>query len=134
MVPRRADARAFRFHYSPELNPAEHLWDSIREECFANQVHSDGGFPGFPCAAGFRMSSVAACAAVWRRVRTGLVRPRRTSDPRAWSSSSIGRGRGCGPESGWTIRALSGVTRAQGAEAQWLRRAGPPVPASWWAG
>lgn len=24
--------------YSPELNPAEHLWEAIREECFANNV------------------------------------------------------------------------------------------------
>lgn len=24
--------------YSPELNPAEHLWEAIREQCFANQV------------------------------------------------------------------------------------------------
>jgi transposase len=24
--------------YSPELNPAEHLWDSLRERCFANHV------------------------------------------------------------------------------------------------
>ncbi|WP_436411680.1 transposase, partial [Variovorax ginsengisoli] len=22
--------------YSPELNPAEHLWESLREDCFAN--------------------------------------------------------------------------------------------------
>ena len=27
--------------YSPELNPAEHLWDSLREECFANHVFSN---------------------------------------------------------------------------------------------
>ena len=27
--------------YSPELNPAEHLWEAIREECFANHVFSD---------------------------------------------------------------------------------------------
>lgn len=27
--------------YSPELNPAEHLWEALREECFANQVFSD---------------------------------------------------------------------------------------------
>lgn len=27
--------------YSPELNPAEHLWESIREECFANHVFAD---------------------------------------------------------------------------------------------
>lgn len=26
--------------YSPELNPAEHLWEAIREECFANHVFS----------------------------------------------------------------------------------------------
>jgi len=24
--------------YSPELNPAEHLWESLREDCFANYV------------------------------------------------------------------------------------------------
>ena len=24
--------------YSPELNPAEHLWEALREECFANHV------------------------------------------------------------------------------------------------
>lgn len=24
--------------YSPELNPAEHLWDALREDCFANHV------------------------------------------------------------------------------------------------
>lgn len=24
--------------YSPELNPAEHLWESLREDCFANHV------------------------------------------------------------------------------------------------
>ena len=27
--------------YSAELNPAEHLWEALREECFANQVFSD---------------------------------------------------------------------------------------------
>lgn len=27
--------------YSPELNPAEHLWDSLREDCFANHVFAD---------------------------------------------------------------------------------------------
>ena len=27
--------------YSPELNPAEHLWEAIREECFANHVFAD---------------------------------------------------------------------------------------------
>jgi len=27
--------------YSPELNPAEHLWEALREECFANHVFSD---------------------------------------------------------------------------------------------
>ena len=26
--------------YSPELNPAEHLWDAVREDCFANTVFS----------------------------------------------------------------------------------------------
>ena len=24
--------------YSPELNPAEHLWEALREQCFANHV------------------------------------------------------------------------------------------------
>ncbi len=24
--------------YSPELNPAEHLWEALREDCFANTV------------------------------------------------------------------------------------------------
>lgn len=27
--------------YSPELNPAEHLWKSIRQDCFANHVFKD---------------------------------------------------------------------------------------------
>jgi hypothetical protein len=27
--------------YSPELNPAEHLWESLREDCFANHVFAD---------------------------------------------------------------------------------------------
>ena len=27
--------------YSPELNPAEHLWEALREECFANHVFTD---------------------------------------------------------------------------------------------
>ena len=27
--------------YSPELNPAEHLWESLREECFANHVFAN---------------------------------------------------------------------------------------------
>jgi len=27
--------------YSPELNPAEHLWDSLREDCFANHVFAN---------------------------------------------------------------------------------------------
>ena len=27
--------------YSPELNPAEHLWDALREACFANHVFRD---------------------------------------------------------------------------------------------
>ena len=27
--------------YSPELNPAEHLWQSLREDCFANHVFAD---------------------------------------------------------------------------------------------
>ena len=27
--------------YSPELNPAEHLWEALREQCFANHFFSD---------------------------------------------------------------------------------------------
>ena len=27
--------------YSPELNPAEHLWEAMREDCFANHVFDD---------------------------------------------------------------------------------------------
>lgn len=27
--------------YSPELNPAEHLWQALREDCFANTVFHD---------------------------------------------------------------------------------------------
>lgn len=27
--------------YSPELNPAEHLWKALREDCFANHVLAD---------------------------------------------------------------------------------------------
>ena len=27
--------------YSPELNPAEHLWDSVRKHCFANYVFAN---------------------------------------------------------------------------------------------
>lgn len=27
--------------YSPELNPAEHLWDALREDCFANHVFAN---------------------------------------------------------------------------------------------
>jgi hypothetical protein len=27
--------------YSPELNPAEHLWESLREDAFANHVFAD---------------------------------------------------------------------------------------------
>jgi hypothetical protein len=27
--------------YSPELNPAEHLWEALREDCFANHVVAD---------------------------------------------------------------------------------------------
>lgn len=27
--------------YSPELNPAEHLWKSLRQDCFANNVFED---------------------------------------------------------------------------------------------
>jgi len=27
--------------YSPELNPAEHLWKALRAECFANHVFKD---------------------------------------------------------------------------------------------
>lgn len=27
--------------YSPELNPAEHLWEALRQQCFANNVFAD---------------------------------------------------------------------------------------------
>ncbi len=27
--------------YSPELNPAEHLWEALRQSCFANYVFAD---------------------------------------------------------------------------------------------
>ena len=27
--------------YSQELNPAEHLWDAMRADCFANHVFAD---------------------------------------------------------------------------------------------
>lgn len=27
--------------YSPELNPAEHLWEALRQDCFANHVFAD---------------------------------------------------------------------------------------------
>jgi hypothetical protein len=27
--------------YSPELNPAEHLWEALREQCFANHLFRD---------------------------------------------------------------------------------------------
>jgi hypothetical protein len=27
--------------YSPEQNPAEHLWESLRKDCFANHVFAD---------------------------------------------------------------------------------------------
>lgn len=27
--------------YSPELNPAEHLWTALRQDCFANHVFKD---------------------------------------------------------------------------------------------
>ena len=27
--------------YSPELNPAEHLWEALREDCIANHVFAD---------------------------------------------------------------------------------------------
>jgi len=27
--------------YSPELNPAKHLWEALREDCFANHVFVD---------------------------------------------------------------------------------------------
>jgi hypothetical protein len=29
--------------YSPELNPAEHLWEALREQCFANHFFSSLG-------------------------------------------------------------------------------------------
>jgi DDE superfamily endonuclease len=27
--------------YSPEINPAEHLWEALREDCFANHVFAN---------------------------------------------------------------------------------------------
>ena len=27
--------------YSPELNPAEHVWEMLREDCFANTVFAN---------------------------------------------------------------------------------------------
>lgn len=27
--------------YSPELNPAEHLWEALRDDCFANHVFAN---------------------------------------------------------------------------------------------
>ena len=27
--------------YSPELNPAEHLWEALRDDCFANTVFAN---------------------------------------------------------------------------------------------
>lgn len=27
--------------YSPELNPAEHIWETLREDCFANTVFAN---------------------------------------------------------------------------------------------
>ena len=27
--------------YSPELNPAEHLWEALRDDCFANTVFTN---------------------------------------------------------------------------------------------
>jgi hypothetical protein len=43
---------------SPELNPAEHLWDALREECFANHVFADLGAVEHALAAGLRMLEV----------------------------------------------------------------------------
>ena len=34
--------------YSPELNPAEHLWKALRQECFANHVFA--GLDAVECA------------------------------------------------------------------------------------
>lgn len=40
--------------YSPELNPAEHLWESLREEYFGNSVSSDLDAVEATLAAGLR--------------------------------------------------------------------------------
>jgi len=38
---RHAEELIYLPAYSPELNPAEHLWEAIREDCFANHVFAD---------------------------------------------------------------------------------------------
>jgi hypothetical protein len=40
--------------YSPQLNPAEHLWKSLREDCFANTVFEDMERVDAALAAGLR--------------------------------------------------------------------------------
>ena len=40
--------------YSPELNPAEHLWKALREDCFANTVFPSLGAVEDALAAGLR--------------------------------------------------------------------------------
>ena len=40
--------------YSPELNPAEHLWKALREECFANTVFASMDAVENVLAAGLR--------------------------------------------------------------------------------
>lgn len=40
--------------YRPELNPAEHLWEGLREECLANHVFTDLGAVERVLTAGLR--------------------------------------------------------------------------------
>jgi hypothetical protein len=40
--------------YSPELNPAEHLWKALREDCFANTVFPSLGAVEDALTAGLR--------------------------------------------------------------------------------
>ena len=40
--------------YSPELNPAEHLWKALREDCFANHVFKDLNAVERALSSGFR--------------------------------------------------------------------------------
>jgi hypothetical protein len=47
--------------YSPELNPAEHLWESIREDCFANHVFADLDAVECALTAGLRNLEADSC-------------------------------------------------------------------------